>query len=211
MIRLYYSPGSCSLASHIALEEAGAEFEVRRLSFADGEQKGEAYRKINPKGKVPALVDDEWVLTETPAILFHIARCFPAADLWPNPARESARCAEWLAWLSSTIHPAYSHVLRPERYAGPHALQDVAETARTTCRTLWATVDERLGAGPWALGPHYSVVDPYLFVIWTWGRPGLRFDIDSTCPNWTAHARRMQQRPAVRAALAREGLVIPGF
>jgi glutathione S-transferase len=72
-------------------------------------------------------------------------------------------------------------------------------------------VDERLGAGPWALGSHYSVVDPYLLVIWTWGRPGLRFDIDSTCPNWTAHARRMYQRPAVRAAFTREGLVFPGL
>lgn len=210
-LKLYYSPGACSLAPHIALEEAGADFEPMRLSFADGEQRKPEYLAINPKGRVPALAERDWVLTENPAILSYIARRYPGAGLWPHEAREEARCVEWLAWIASTIHPAYAHVRRPERYADdPAAKEAVMAKGRETCRELWSAVDRRLGSGPWAAGERYSVADPYLLGFWTWGRgPTLGFDMAREFPNWAAHARRMWERRAVRAAFEREGLQMP--
>ena len=212
-LKLYYSPGSCSLASHIALEEAGVPFEPVPTITAKGEQLTPAYLAINPKGRVPALAGDGWVLTENPAILRFVATLSPEAALWPDDRRDEARCAEWLAWLSSTIHPAYSHVRRPERCArSEEARADVVATGKESVRQLCRDVDRKLGegSGPFALGPRYSVADPYLLVFWTWGRaPLLGFEIERDLPAWTAHARRMAERPAVRRAFEREGLRLP--
>jgi glutathione S-transferase len=130
-LKLYYSPGACSLAPHLVLEEVGAVFEPVLISTAKGEQRTPEYLAINPKGRVPALADGGFVVTENPAILRYIARKFPDAGLWPDDPHEEARCAEWLAWMSSTIHPTYAHVRRPERYAtSDDAKADVIETAR---------------------------------------------------------------------------------
>lgn len=210
-LKLYYSPGACSLAPHIALEEAEAEYEPIRIMLADGEQNTPEYRAINPKGRVPALADGDWLLTENPAVLRYIAARHLAKELWPREPREGARCSEWLAWMASTVHVSYAHVRRPERYADDEAAREaVVAKGRETCREVWRAVDERLGAGPWALGERYSVADPYLLVFWTWGRgPTLAFDMARDLPNWTAHARRMAERPAVRKVFAREGLELP--
>lgn len=210
-MKLYYSPGACSLAPHIALEEARAAFEPVRIALADGQQRTPEFLAVNPKGRVPALADGDRVVTENPAILRFIARRFPGAGLWPHDAEDEARCAEWLAWMSSTIHPAYAHVRRPERYADEEAAKAaVVAKGRETCRELWRAVDAQIGRGPWALGERYSVADPYLLVFWLWSRmPVLAFDMGRDYPNWTAHARRMGERPAVRAALEREGLERP--
>src|SRR5215210_5667595 len=185
-LRLYYSPGSCALAPHITLEETGAAYEPVRVALAEGEQNQPAYRAINPKGRVPALAEGDFVVTENPAILRYIARRFPAAHLWPEDPREEARCAEWLAWLSSTIHVAYAHVRRPERYATDEAATaNVVAKGKETCRELWAAVDARLAHGPWALGERFSVADAYLMVFWTWARgPALGFDVAKEVPNW---------------------------
>jgi glutathione S-transferase len=157
------------------------------------------------------LVEGDWTLTENPAILRYLARRFPETELWPNEARQEARCAEWLAWLASTIHVAYAHVRRPERYAdGEAARAEVIAKGKATCRELWGAVDQKLARGPWALGGQYTVADPYLLVFWTWGRGSyLAFDMARDLPSWTAHARRMAERPAVRRAFEREGLELP--
>ena len=211
MIKLYYAPGTCSLAPHIALEEVGQRFEPLRVDFAANQQSSPEYLEINPKGRVPSLVDGDWVLTEVPAILRYVAARHPGAGLWPWDAKEEARCAEWLAWLSSTIQVAFGHVRRAYRYAAdPRAVEDVAATAKKTCRDLWQDVDAKVGRGPWAVGERYTVADPYLLVYWTWGRgPTLGFEVERDLPNWTAHARRMAARPAVKRAFAREGLALP--
>lgn len=210
-IRLFYSDGACSLAPHIALEETGASFEPVRVDMASGEQRSAEFLRINPKGRVPALAVDDWVLTENPAILQFIARSFPHAGLWPDQLRDQARVAEWLAWIASTVHVAYAHVRRAERYAASDAaLEDVRAKGLQSCRDLWQAVDARLGDGPWAIGEHYSVADAYLLVFWTWGRGSyLGFDMANDCPHWTAHARRMGLRPAVQRAFEREGLALP--
>ncbi|MEP9402802.1 glutathione S-transferase family protein [Sphingomonas silueang] len=209
--RLFYSNGACSLAPHIALEETGAPFEPIRIDMAAGEQRRPEFLRINPKARVPALAVDDWVLTENPAILQFIARSFPDAGLWPAQLRDQARVAEWLAWIASTVHVAYAHVRRAERYAdSAAALADVRAKGLATSRDLWGAVDARIGEGPWAIGKHYSVADAYLLVFWTWGRGAtLGFDMANDFPQWTAHALRMAQRPAVRRAFAREGLALP--
>ena len=106
-MKLYYAPGACSLAPPIALEEVGAPFELSRIDLAANQQNSPEYLRINPKGRVPALVDGDWVLTEAPAILRYIAARHPAAALWPWDPREEARCAEWLNWLASTMQAAF--------------------------------------------------------------------------------------------------------
>ena len=212
-LKLYYSPGACSLAPHIALEETGADYEPVLVRLADGAQRTPEYLAVNPKGRVPALADDGFVVTENPAVLRYIARRYPDAELWPGDPVDEARCLEWLGWCASTIHVAYAHVRRPERYAASDAARaDVVEKGRQTCRDVWAQVEERFAASAsdWAAGQGYSVADPYIFTFWTWGRgPNLGFDMARDFPAWSAHARRMGGRPAVQRALAREGIALP--
>jgi glutathione S-transferase len=211
MMKLYYAPGTCSLAPHIVLEEVGDRFELSRVDLAANQQSSPEYLRINPKARVPALVDGDWVLTEAPAILRYIATRHPAAGLWPWDPREEARCAEWLNWLSSTIQPAFVHVRRAARYASdPRAVEDVAATGKKNAYELWRMVDEKIGDGPWALGERYSVADALLIVYWIWGRgPVLGFNMTDDFPRWSAHARRLAARPAVQKAFAAEGLPLP--
>ncbi len=216
--RFYYGRGACSLAPHVALEEAGAVFEPVRVALGDGEQRTPEYRRINPKGRVPALARGDWVLTEVPAILRYVALTHPAARLWPDAPELDARCAEWLAWLSSTVHVAYSHISRSERYVQtPGAREEAAAKGREACRELCVEIDRKLGPGPWALGEVYSVADPYLLAAWTWGRLpssptyeslAIGLEPGRDLPNWTAHARRMAERPAVRRAFQREAIAL---
>jgi len=210
-MKLYYASGACSLAPHIALEEVGAPFELSRIDFGANQQNSADYLRVNPKARVPALTEGDWVLTEAPAILRYIAARHPAAGLWPWDPREEARCAEWLGWLSSTIHVGFIHVRRAARYAtDPRSVEDVAATAKQTCRELWRAVEMRLNDRQWAIGERYSVADPYLMVYWNWGRgPVLGFDMAHDFPHWTAHARRLAARPAVQRAFAKEGLALP--
>ncbi len=218
MLRLYYSPGACSLAPHLALEEAvaacetEAAYEAVRVDFGAGEQRSPAYLAISDKGRVPALVDGDWVLTEAPAILRHIAERHPGAGLWPTEPRAAARCAEWLAWLSSGVHVAYAHIRRSERYATSEAGKaEVMERGRESCDDLWQMIEVKLSHGGWAAGDTLSVADLYAVVFWNWGRgPILAYDMPRLFPHWTAHVRRLAERPAVQRVLAREGLALPG-
>ena len=210
-LRLYYSPGACSLAPHAALEEAGADFEPVRLDFSTAEQRGAAYLAINQKGRVPALQQGDWVLTENPAILRFIARAYPAAGLWPDEPRAEAACMEWLAWSASTIHPAYAHVRRAERYATSEAAKaEVVERGRESCGDLWTMIEVNLSRGPFAAGNALSVADLYLFVFWLWGRgPMLGYDMPRAFPHWTDLMRGVAARPAIARVLEREGLTPP--
>lgn len=212
-LTLHYAPGACSLASHIALEETGAAFTPSRVDFASTQQRSPEYLALNPKGRVPVLTDGDLVVTENPAILRYIARTHPDAGLWPDDPREEARCAEWLAWCSSGLHVAYAHVRRPERYATTEAGKaDVVGKGREATREVWEAAEEKLAASAsaWAAGERYSVADPYVFVFWTWGGGSkLGYDMARDFPAWTAHAKRMGERPAVRRVLEREARPSP--
>ncbi len=212
-VKLFYSPGACSLAPHIALEETGADFEAVLVDFSHGAQRAPDYLAINPKGRVPAVSDEGFIVTENPAVLRYVARKYPAAGLWPEAAREDARCLEWLGWCTSGVHVAYAHMRRPERYATSEAAKaDVVARGRETAREVWEQVEAKLGkqGTAWAAGESYSVADPYIFTFWTWGRgKALGYDMARDFPRWTEHARRMGERGAVRRALAREGIAAP--
>ncbi|WP_430911858.1 glutathione S-transferase family protein [Methylobacterium sp. sgz302541] len=208
---LYYAPGACSLASHIVLEEAGASFETVRLDLAKGDQRAASYLAVNERGRVPALVEDSWILTENTAILRHVARAHPQAGLWPEDLREQAAADEWLCWLSTNHHPAYAHIRRAERYTADESAHDgIRARGLDTYGDLCTMTEVRLSNGGWAVGGRYGVVDPYLLLFWAWGRgPACRFDMAGRFPAWTAHARAMAERPAVRTVFAREGLDLP--
>ncbi|NDW04339.1 glutathione S-transferase family protein [Jiella pacifica] len=212
-MKLFYAPGACSLASHIALEEAGADFEAVRIDTAGGEQRSPEYLKINPKGRVPALADGDFVVTENPAILRYVAVTHPDKKLWPADPRGEARCAEWLAFLASGVHPTYAHIRRAERYASTEAgRNDVIETGRRATRDVYGMVEAKLaGRGSdWAAGEAYSVADAYLLVFWNWGTGSvLGYDMAAEFPVWTALSRRVVARPATAAVFEREGLALP--
>lgn len=209
-LTFFCQSGSCSLAPHIALEEAGATFSPILVHFSSSEQRSPAYLKINPKGRVPALAVGDWVLTENPAILQFIAQSFPAAKLWPTDLLAQAKCLEWMAWLSSGVHVTYAHVRRTERYATSEAsIVDVRAKGAISTREIWGDVETRMAAltGPWIAGDQFTVVDGYVFVFWMWGNGKyLNYDMANEFPAWTAHARRLSARPAVQRVLAREEL-----
>ena len=208
---LYYAPGACSLAAHIALEEAGAPFETVRLDLSKGDQRDPEYLAINERGRVPALWEDGWLLTENQAILRHIARMHPEAALWPADPREQAIADEWMAWLATNHHVAFAQALRPERFADDESgYPAIRARGRETFGDLATMTEVRLANGGWAVGGRYSVVDPYLLVFWNWGsRPAIGLDMANRFPAWTAHARAMAARPAVQRAFEREGLPLP--
>lgn len=206
MNRLYYAPGGCSLAVHVALEEAGAEFEAVRLDFPAAEQRGEAYLAINPKGRVPAVVSERGVLTECVAILAWIAQSWPEKRLAPlEDPWAFAQVQAFNAFLASSVHVAYAHVSRPGRYAdGEAAAQAMLAKAPEALGGFFDLIETQLSDGrPFVHGDAYTTSDPYLMVMtgWVIGR-GL---VDmAQRPHVAAHRERILARPATRRALARE-------
>jgi glutathione S-transferase len=196
MIKLYMSPGSCSLASYIALEEAGADYSVQRIDFAANQQKSLQYLAINPKARVPAMVTDRGVLTETPAILAYIAQSYPKAKLAPlDDPFAFAQLQAFNSYLCSTVHVAHAHKGRGTRWADDPAA--IAEMKRKVPDSMSAAFDlvEKGLQGPWAMGDNYTVSDPYLFTLSGW-MEGDSLDM-SRYPKVVDHRRRMLERPAV--------------
>ncbi|MFN7111152.1 MAG: glutathione S-transferase family protein [Brevundimonas sp.] len=202
MLTLYTFPGSCSRASHIALEESGLDFDVRPLDFAQGEQRQPAYLAINPKGRVPALVTDQGVLTESPAILAYIAALAPAGLLAPVDPFAFARMQAFNLYLASTVHVAHAHGRRAARWSDDVAAQaTMAAKVTQNMRDCFALIEADL-SGDWVMGDAYTVADPYLFTFAAW----LESDgVDiAEFPKVHAHFDRMGRRPAVVRALQAE-------
>ena len=207
MLTLYFSPGACSMASHIGLEETGAPYEEKPTLLAKQEQKAEAYLKINPRGKVPALSVDGKVITENTAILTYLARRFPQKQLMPADAVEEARCIATMAWFSNIVHPSYQRHTRPERFAEGEAAQAaVKETGR---KSFWANcreIDSLLRGKDWIMGDQYTVADAYALVFYGWGVRG-GFPMNELSA-YTAWKDRMLKRPTVRKILDGEQNVL---
>lgn len=123
-LKLYYSPGACSLAAHIVLEELGFPYKAQKLNLLEGEQRKPEYLALNPMGRVPTLVVDGKPLTENPAILTFLGGGFPQKGLWPKETWAQAMLLSALSWCSNTLHPAYGHVIRAGRYADDAAAQE---------------------------------------------------------------------------------------
>ncbi|MCZ7656547.1 MAG: glutathione S-transferase family protein [Xanthobacteraceae bacterium] len=204
MLKLYYAPRTCALASHIALEEADADYEAVRISFADNEQNGPDYLAVNPKGRVPALVTGRGVLTETPAILAFIAQSFPQARLAPEDPFAFAEVQAFNSYLCSTVHVAHAHRVRGARWADdPAALEAMKRKVPQSVGDCFALIEREMLAGPWVMGETYTICDPYLFTLTGW-LAGDGVDV-ARFPKVQAHRRRMSERPAVQVALAEEG------
>lgn len=207
MMTLYFSPGACSMASHIGLEESGAPYEEKPTLLPKGEQKTEAYLKINPRGKVPALSVDGKVITENTAILTYIARRFPEKNLMPKDPVEEARCIGTMAWFSNMVHPSYQRYMRSERFAeGDAAQASVKEMGKKSFWDNLKEIDSLLEGKQWMVGDQFSVADGYGLVFYGWG---LRGELPmKDLKNYTAWKDRMVKRPAVRKILESEQNVI---
>ncbi|MDD0813830.1 glutathione S-transferase N-terminal domain-containing protein [Curvibacter sp. HBC28] len=202
-LKLYLAPGTCALAVHIALHEAQADHELALVNFAATQQRSPEYLAINPKGRVPALVTERGVLTETPALLLYVAQTFAAANLAPlDDLFALARMQEFNSYMASTVHINHAHRPRASRWADePEAIagmqRKVAQNMTENFRYIEATY---LQDGPWVLGQRYSVADGYLYTVGDWlASDGV--DIRDF-PLVFAHRERVLQRPAVQRALA---------
>jgi glutathione S-transferase len=207
MYTLYFSPGSCSMASHILLEECGANYETKLIALAKGEQRMEEYKKINPHSKVPALAVDGKVITQNAAILPFIAGQFPDANLLPHDPVELAQSVAVVGWLASTAHVAFGLILHPERPAGgvdmdKVALEAISDTARQTYWACMEEIDARLSGQQWMMGDQFTFLDPYALVFYGWGN---RVEMPmQDLKKYTAFKDRMMERPAVRTVLEKE-------
>jgi glutathione S-transferase len=203
MFKLYYAPGTCALASHIALEEVGAPYSAERLNFKNNQQNSPDYLKINPKGRVPALVTDSGVLTETPAILAFIAQSFPHAKLVPQDPFEFAQVQSINSYLCSTVHVAHAHKMRGARWATEEtSFADMKRKVPETMTACFTLIERAMLRGPWVMGEQYTICDPYLYTIAGW-LEGDGVDL-SKLPKVVAHRKRMEERPAVQKVLAEE-------
>src|SRR6478672_2343854 len=157
MFRLYYAPGTCALATHIALEEAGAPYEAVLVDFRSQSQRSPEYLTVNPKGRVPALVTERGTLTETPSLLCFVAQRFPEAELAPLADPFAlARVQEFNSYLCSTVHVAHAHGRRGARWADDaaaiEAMKQKVPASMTECAEL---VEHKFLQGPWVMGERY--------------------------------------------------------
>ena len=204
MLTLYYAPGACSMAAHIVLEEAGEKYEARRVDLSKGEQRTEAYLKIHPLGRVPALLlDSGEPLTENTAILPYLGKRY---TMWPVEPLAVARALSVIGFFASSVHPAHAHISRPERYATDKAhFPDIQEQGRKSFHQYLKQVDGMLAGRQW-LSDAYSVLDPYAFTFYTWG---VRRELPmAELKNYTAHKERMLARAAVQRVVEDEKLKV---
>jgi glutathione S-transferase len=203
MLKLFHAWGSCSLASLIALEEAGADYELATISTKDGDQRQPDYLALNPKSRVPALVTDQGVLTETPAILAWIAQTWPAAQLAPSDPFAFAQAQAFNSYLCSTVHVAHAHKHRGYRWTDDEAAQ-AAMTAAVPKNEIacFRLIEDAMFKGPWVLGERFSVCDAYLFTLFDW-LPGDGVDT-AQFERLADHSQRVAARPAVSKVLARQ-------
>ena len=204
MFKLYFAPGTCALASHIALADAGASYTTVKLDFKAGQQNSPEYLAINPKGRVPTLVTDRGVLTETPAMLAFIAQSFPQARLAPlDDPFEFAKVQAVNSYLCSTVHVAHAHKLRGARWATEEtSFADMKRMIPKTVGACFSLIERDMLKGPWVMGEQYTICDPYLYTLTGW-LEGDGVDI-ATLPKVADHRKRMSERPAVQKVMAEQ-------
>ena len=200
MLTLFYTPGACSLAPHIVLEESGEKYDKHAVDMAKSEQRSEAYLKINPQGRVLALrLDDGESLTENTAILPYLGKRF---GLWPTETIAEAKALSLIGFFAASVHPAHAHFGRPERYAADTAAYaTIKETGLKTFHGYLKQIDAMLAGRDW-LSQTYSVLDPYALVFYAWG---FRRELPvGELEHYTAFKDRMLARPAVRRVAEEE-------
>lgn len=203
-LTLFYSPGACSLASHIALEETGKPFRPVETLLSKNQHLTPEYLAVNPRAKVPALiVPDGRVITENTAILTYIALTNPEAGLLPTGTVEQTQCIAQMAWFSNTPHIFQRAKFRPYRFADREETHgDIRAKAVSSYWESMQEIDGLIAGNTWIMGDRYTVADPYALVFYGWGRSnGLPMN---TLKDFTRHMKQMLDRPAVRTVLERE-------
>lgn len=201
-MKLYYSPGACSLAPHIIAREAGIDLQLEKVDTkAKRTASGRDYLAITPKGYVPALeLAEGQVLTEGPAIQQFLADLAPESGLAPaNGSFERVRLQEMVGYINSELHKSYSPLFSPD------TPQQTREERKSYLQKRYGVIEQALAAQPWLLGERFSVADAYLFVVTNWAK-AVELDL-SAFPALLAFQKRVAERPAVQAALVAEGLV----
>lgn len=200
MLRFYYAKNSAAYAPHILLEDIGVAYEAVEIDFKSGEQRSDAYLAINPKGRLPSLVTDEGILTETPAILLYLAQVFPEHKLIPNEPFELATAMAFNLYMASTVHVAHAHKHRGHRWADDSAAQESMRAKvlenMTECARM---IETHYFKGPYVLGENYSICDPYLALVTRWLRDD-GVDLNAFVLIG-GHERLMLQRPSMRRVL----------
>lgn len=170
MLTLYYARGTCALATHLALEYSGARYETIRIDFSKNEQRSPEYLRLNPKGRVPALVTDRGILTETPALLQFVAQSFPQAQLAPlEDVFLLARANEFNSYLCSTVHIAHAHRMRGYRWADDAAAHEaMKQKVPQNVGECFELIEREWLKGPWVLGERFGICDMYLFTLAQW-------------------------------------------
>jgi glutathione S-transferase len=201
VMKFFFGPHSCALASHICLEEAGADYEGVRLDLVAGDQKKPEYLKINPKSRVPALITDRGILTENPAILAYVAQTHPAKKLAPlDDPYAFGKIQAFTAYLCATVHVAHAHGRRAYRWADQQSsFDDMKQKVPETMGVCFDLIEAEMFEGPWVAGANFSIADPYLFTVSSWLESD-RVD-PKRFPKVLDHRNRMAQRPAVQRVL----------
>ena len=206
-IKLYYAPGACSFASHIALEEIGLPYETVKLDLAAGDQRKPEYLALNPRGRVPTVVVGGEVLTENVGIMAYFAGGYPKAGIWPKDTWHQAKALSTMAWLSNTVHPTYTRLVRPARFVDGEDHQEALKAkARADYWGYLQEIDKLLQGRKWAIGDSFTVVDGYLLVFYRWANRN-RYDVKGL-RNYTALMDKVLARPSVKKVMADEGITL---
>lgn len=205
-LRLWYSPGACSLAPHILLREIGASFEAMRTSIPEGAHLTDEFTRLNPKNRVPVLLLNGEVITELPAIATAISNLAPDRWLMGRTDLDRVRAYEWMNWLSGTVHgQGFGGLWRPHRFSDdPKTFENIRDKARRTIADCFDTIDKRL-SGAYSTGQNFTAVDAFLLVFYRWGN-GINIDMAKAFPRYASFADALLQRPSVAAAIAAEGI-----
>jgi len=199
--RFYYAPKTCALATHIVLEHVGADYEAIKLNFRENQQRSKEYLAVNPKGRVPALVTDRGVITETPALLLYLAQTYPQSKVAPlDDPFELAEMQAANSWFCSTVHVAHAHGPRGSRWSDDSAAQQSMKAkVSQNMGDCFDWVEKELLRGPWVMGASFTVADPYLFTMASWlATDGVEM---SKFPRVAEHYKRMLEMPAVRKVM----------
>lgn len=206
MLKLYYSPGACSLASHILLEELGIPYEAHRVDLKTHQVDNQDFYQINPLGTVPTLeLDNGDILTQNLAILIYLGKTDQTHLLLPSGNLvQYLHCIEWLGFLNSDLHKTFGVLFSPQKFVQSEAAQfELKKTIIQRIHSLFDYVEKRL-SHHYLVGDHFTIVDAYLYVMCRWGRA---FKIEMTqWPKLTAFTNRIAERPSTRRALAEENL-----
>lgn len=208
-LRLWISPGSCSLAPHILIREADADFELVKIDVRSGFP--EQYRHLNPKGRVPILQLGEDFITEAPSIMTAISQLAPTKHLLGTTNLEIVRTYEWFNWLSGTLHgQGFGGLLRSGRFsADEQAYDSIKAKSRETIEECYDQIEPRLD-GLHAVGHAFTAVDAFLFVFYRWGFYRMGFDMRAKYPNFTRLVSELIKRDSVKAAVKEEGISLLG-